>query len=243
MAILVLQHSPAGVPGRLGRTLRDHGLVLDIRRGDLPAEDSANRGVEPIPTDLDEVDGLVILGGPPNVTDIASLPWMQREAELIRRAHAAELPMVGICLGAQLIAHALGGEVRARSAPLAGFSKVSLNAAGQTETITAGLPWDFDQLFLCGQEVSKLPAGAQLLCGGKDVPHAAFRAGLRTYGFLFHFECDEALARNFLKEEGVADPGSAVAASYAAYARVSDRLCANLAAFLFSPLLAPTGRA
>ncbi len=182
MAILILQHSDLGTPGRLGTTLRDHGFRLEFTRPDQPAT-RTNLGV---PKDLDGVEGLVIMGGPQNVTDAANYPWMQQELELIKAAHAAELPVVGVCLGAQMIAQALGGAVGFRSTPSLGFDTLRLNTTGQTDTIFAGMAWNHPQFFSCEQEVQKLPPGAAALAGTKSSPVAAFRAGLRTFGFLFH---------------------------------------------------------
>lgn len=233
MSIIVLQHSESGTPGRLGATLRDHGYRLDIRRPDLK---------DKVPTDLDDVHGLLIMGGPQNVTDIGGLGWMQREVELIKRASDAQLPVIGICLGAQLIAHALGGEVGPREKPSIGFSTVHLNTAGQVETMLSGLAWDHPQVFSCGQEIKALPPGAQLLAGAEGIKHVIFRAGLRTYGFINHFECDRemiaALMKSSEREMAAAGttPGGVAAeveASYAVYARQSDRLCVNLATYTF----------
>lgn len=215
-------------------TLRDHGFKLDIR---FPA-----RG-DPLPTDLDNVQGLVILGGPQNVTDLSQYPWMQREVELIKAAHAKELPVIGICLGAQLIAHALGGKVEARTdKPAIGMFNMALTAAGQTDTFMAGIAWNSPQSLACGQQVTQLPPGATLLASTANTRNAIFRVGLRTFASMPHFECDRAM----LEEMYGASAGEAAAAGvtmqeiqaqierdYPAFARLSDRLCVNLALYAF----------
>jgi len=238
MPIIVFQHSDIGTPGRLGMTLRDHGYTLDIRRADLPPG-PRTKGVPP---DLDNVEGVIILGGPANVTDIASLSWMQAEAEFIRAAHKAQLPIIGICLGGQLIAHALGGEVGPREKPAIGFYPARLNTVGQVEPVLAGLPWEHPQYFSCGQEVKKTPPDCSVLAGSETCKVQAYRVGLRTFGFLFHFECDRPLidaltsaSRKELEANGMT-PGDVAAQAdknYPAYARLSDRLCVNLAALCF----------
>jgi GMP synthase (glutamine-hydrolysing) len=238
MAILVLQHSQVGGPGRLGACLRDHGFRLDIRRPDLHAVGSP----QGLPADLDDVQGMVVLGGPQNVTDIGKHPWMQAEAAMVKAAHERLLPVIGICLGAQLIAHALGGTVAPREKPAVGFYDLQINTTGQTETVLAGIAWTSPQVFSCGQEVTALPPGATLLAGARQTRHAIFRAGVRTFGFICHFECDRpmldalmAVSRGAMPGAGIT-PGEVTAQSdqmYPVYARLSDRLCVNLATYCF----------
>lgn len=235
MAILTFQHWDTGKPGRLGLTFRDHGLKLDIRRPDLDPNC--------VPTDLDDVHGLIILGGPQNVTDINALPWMQRQADLIRKAHAAELPIIGICLGAQLIAHALGGTVAPRAKPSIGFEQMNILVPGQTETLLAGVAWQSPQLFSCGQEITALPPGATLLANTASTKHVIFKAGIRTFASIAHFECDKPMAQQLIADSA-ADAAKAgqtmpelyaqLEQHYANYARLSDRLSVNLATYLFS---------
>ncbi len=245
--ILILQHSDIGGPGRLGACVRDHGFRLDFRRPDKAAHNGIGSDPDPrkpqgVPTDLDNVHGLVILGGPQNVTDVDTYPWMQQEVKLIQQAHAREIPIVGICLGAQLIGHSLGGKVTVREKPAVGFQPLGVTVPGQTETAMAGIAWNHHQLYSCGQEVSTLPAGSTLLMSGKTNKHAAFRVGLRTYAFQFHPECDrpavEALMKSSKREMELAGLTESelrvqIDQHYATYARLSDRLCVNLVTYCF----------
>lgn len=237
MSVLVFQHSDHGMPGRLGVTLRDHGFRLDIRRPDL-----FGVGPKGLPSDLDNVHAIVILGGPQNVTDIARHAWMQHEVELIKQAHARELPVVGICLGQQLIAHALGGQVDKRERPALGFYPVSITVPGQTETMLSGLQWEHQQFFSCGQEVKQLPPGAMLLMTSKHTRNVAFKVGVRTYAFAFHFEVDRPLMEKLIDESKADMVGAGVTPSelkvqqdqqYDRFARLCDRLCVNLTTYCF----------
>lgn len=230
MAIVVLQHEETCRPGRLGATLRDHGFKLDIRRLD--------RG-DPVPGDLDNVHGVVSLGGHQNVDD--GHQWLAREKEFLKAAHEASLPVVGVCLGCQLIAAALGGEVAKMSQPEMGYVEVSLTAAGQTDVILSGIPWRSPQFSHHRYEVSKLPPGAVALASSARCKVQAFRAGMRTYAFQYHFEADRTMAdaliqqgRADLHQAGVSDQEYAKQAdrSYEKFARLGDRLCLNIATLL-----------
>lgn len=207
-----------------------------------------------IPTDFDDVEGLIVLGGPMNVTDDpASVPWMAREIEFIAEAHRRNLPLVGVCLGAQLIATALGGEVGPMTNPAGqptaewGMAPVHQTPPANTDIILAGIPWSMQQFHAHGQEIKKLPPGATALQFSDKCKVQSFRIGLRTYAFQYHFECDLPTIESFLNS---GDPQIALASTdparaiddarvvYEEFARLSDRLCVNLASFLF-----PVGRA
>jgi len=179
MAIIVFQHQESGRPGRLGRALLEEAHHLDIRRLDQGAS---------LPPDLDDVEAVVSLGGRQNVGDNVS--WLREEMDFIKAAHEAGLPVVGICLGAQLIAAALGGQVGPMEKPEIGFHSVSLLPAGQTDTIFLGVAWDSPQFCHHGQTITELPAGATLLASSEACKAQAFKAGMRTYGFQFHFEAE-----------------------------------------------------
>ncbi|MEA5557637.1 type 1 glutamine amidotransferase [Nodularia spumigena] len=233
MAIIVFQHSERGGPGRLGATLRDHGFKLDIRRLDLD-------GAGALPPDLDNVHGIISLGGPQNVGE--SHEWMPGEMALLKQAHERQLPVIGICLGAQVIAATLGGEVGPMEKPELGMPIVSLNPAGQIETMLAGIPWDCPQFSTHGYEVKKLPPGAQVFGGSKQCKVQVFRAGIRTYGFQYHPECDMEMIKAFAAADGAFLERAGMTAQdvllsaerhYEMYARAADRLAVNLAAYLF----------
>lgn len=237
MAILVLQHSDISIPGRLGMTLRDHGHKLRIIRAD--------KG-EPVPPDLDNVDAIVALGGPQNVDENLAAggskwPWMAKEMELLKQAHQRQMPIVGICLGHQMLAAALGGEVARMDRPENGFHDVTIGPPGHTDPILAGVRWTFPAFQSHGREVVKAPPGAQILASSKSCKIQAYRTGLRSYGFQWHFECDRAGIDSLLKS-----PGTSVAESglspdqarkqaddaYPVFARISDRICVNIATML-----------
>lgn len=235
MAIVVFQHGDHVGPGRFGVTLRDHGFSLDIRRVDLPPA----KGGRPVPPDFDNVEGVLALGGVQNIGEPHA--WLNDEASYIKGAHERQIPVIGICLGAQLIAHALGGKVAPMQAPEVGFPTVSLNPVGQVEPLLGGIAWDSPQFSSHGYEITQLPQGATLLGSSKACKNQLFRVGLRTVGIQFHPECDRAMIDRFCSDCTLmprlgltrADIAAQADKSYEMFARLSDRLAVNLVTLLF----------
>lgn len=233
--ILVCQHEPTQGPGRLGATLRDHGFRLDIRNVEPDNPRDA------LPGDLDGIHGILSLGS--RTSTLASSTLLDAERELIRQAHDAGKPVVGICFGHQLVAQALGGKVSQGTALEVGFTTVSIPAGPpQTETVMAGIPWSTPQFQLHEDEVSELPPGAMKLAGSETCDVQAFRVGHRTFGFQYHFEYDRAqiermygLAGEDFQKAELSEDGlnKQLEQHYEMFARTAERLCVNLAAYAF----------
>src|SRR5687768_6982066 len=111
---IILQHVAHEGPGRIIPVFRDFGIQTEVRH--------LYKGDE-VPTDLDEVGALIVLGGPMGVSDLADpkYPYLAKELETIRRIAAADRPLLGICLGAQLLAHAAGAKVHPNEQPELGW--------------------------------------------------------------------------------------------------------------------------
>lgn len=246
MAILIFRHSPHVGPGRVARVFRDLGFKLDLRRLDLVGDAMGKPAGDPslpaarggVPADYDNVDGIISLGGEMNVTDEPRAPWMDREMAFLKGAHERKIPVVGICLGSQMIAAALGGKVAPMpNAPVGemGYQVVNVTVPGQTETMFAGVPWGVRWAQSHGQMVTDAPPGAVVLASSPACKVQAFRVGLRTYGFQFHIEAERSDIPSLF--EG-APPGTIDAAAadsdqqYANFDRVATRLITNLATYL-----------
>jgi GMP synthase (glutamine-hydrolysing) len=179
----ILQHVPYEGPGLIAGLARERGLTLEHRH--------LYRG-EGVPT-VDGLDGLVVLGGPMGVADLDTYPHLAAEIDLLGAASAAGLPVLGVCLGAQLLATALGGEVLRGEEPEIGPGHVTLTAAGREDPVLgpsgASLP-----VLHWHQDTFTIPPGAELLAGSDNYANQAFRHG-RGYGLQFHVELDTALAR------------------------------------------------
>jgi len=234
--ILVFQHSASTGPGRLGVTLRDHGFRLDIRRVDIRPE----QGGHPVPQDLDGYQGVICLGGPQDPDE--HHPWMLDELLRIHEAHKKGIPLLGVCLGCQMMARALGGEIDELDKPEIGFQPVTLNMTGQIEAILAGIPWTTRMFCHHGYGVTALPEGAVSLADSPRVKNQIIRFGPTSYGFQPHIEADRglvdsifALAPDLNSAAGVTADALGAEASqyYARSAEVMDRLAVNLAALLF----------
>lgn len=233
MAILTFQHHPAEPTCRLGEALQDVGhrlRVIELYNG------------EPLPVDLDDVDGVISMGGPMNVDRVGEHPWIEGELDLIKRAHDAKLPVVGICLGAQFIAKALGGEVGPMDAAEVGFGPLKLAFPGTTDPIYAGIPWDTTTFHAHAQQVTELPPGATPLAGSPACKTQAFKVGLTTYAFQYHFEWDRADLARVLSAltPWLTEIGSDIEAikadidnHYGLYRHLGDRLCRTLTDLVF----------
>lgn len=180
MNILVFQHLPVEHPGSFRPLWRRDGIV--------PTVVELDEG-QRIPYDLNPFDALVVMGGPQDVWQEFFYPWLAPEkAAIAHFVRNLRRPFLGICLGHQLLADALGGRVGPMDAPEVGIVEVNLTAEGQRDRLFAGLPAPLTTLQWHGAEVTELPEGATALAGNAHCPIQAFRYGACAYGLQFHVE-------------------------------------------------------
>jgi GMP synthase-like glutamine amidotransferase len=180
----VLQHVSFEGPGLIATIAAERGVQMSICR--LYDED-------PLPR-MDELDGLVVMGGPMSVHDTAQHPYLAEEARLIVSSIDQQIPVLGICLGAQLIAHALGASVYPGRDQEIGTGTVTLTREGRSDPVVGASDQPELSVVHWHGETFDLPGGATLLAESDSYPHQAFRVGKRVYGFQFHLEVDRALA-------------------------------------------------
>jgi GMP synthase-like glutamine amidotransferase len=174
---LVVQHGTGDGPGLLAEWLPAAGLDLDVvcpyAGGRLP--------------DRLRHDALIVLGGSQSATN--DDPVTRAELSLLRDATAGSRPVLGVCLGGQLLARATGGQVRAgEHGPEIGVRLVRKADAASRDPVFGGLPFLPDVVEWHWDEITVLPPGAVLLASGALYPHQAFRLGERAYGLQFHIE-------------------------------------------------------
>ncbi len=148
------------------------------------------------PVNMGDATHLVFLGGPMSVNDEKELPWLKEEKELIRRAVKKRVPVLGLCLGAQLIASAHGAAVY-RFVNESGWYPV--HTTPDSTGVFTSFPNTF-HVFQMHGETFHLPVGGWLQCRGDNVPHQGFRLG-SALGLQFHLEMTESLIRGWTKGE------------------------------------------
>jgi GMP synthase (glutamine-hydrolysing) len=173
-------------------------LVVDPRRGDaLPAPDT--------------LSGVVLTGSHAMVSHRE--PWSERTGAWLARLVAQDTPVLGICYGHQLLAHALGGEAGDHPQGMEiGTVTVTLDEAAATDPLLRGLPAEFQAHVVHRQSALRLPEGAVRLAGNAHEPVQAFRIGGNAWGVQFHPEFDAEAMRGYIDlladdlKSGGADP-------------------------------------
>lgn len=188
--VLVLQLSETNPLGPMEQWLLDAGVQLRTVR---PYAGDSVAG------SLEGVDAVVCLGGEMDAADDVSFPWLPQVRALLSVAVRQGVPVLALCLGAQLLALAAGGAVRAMPAgPEAGLRLVAKRDAAAGDPLLAGLPFTPDVVQFHRAEVSRLPASAQLLAVSEHCTNQAFRVGSCAWGLQFHIETTPDLLRQWM---------------------------------------------
>jgi GMP synthase (glutamine-hydrolysing) len=186
--LLVFQHSAREPLGLLDPMLRAHGFRMRYVNFSRQPE---------VRTDVSRYNGLVVLGGPMNVDQVDRFPHLATEIAAIQEALKRGIPVLGICLGAQLLAAALGANVRPHSVREIGWYRLHPTAAANSDRLCRHFDGS-QHVFQWHAYTFDLPHGAIHLASTPTCPNQAFRFGERAYGLQFHLEADQELIQRWL---------------------------------------------
>ena len=188
--VLVFQHDPFEDLGFFSEVLekqRTAYRVLRLFHGEMPAED------------WEHIGALIILGGPMSVNDEEEYPFLRWEKRIIRAAIDEAVPVVGICLGAQLIAATLGTLVYHGRVKEIGWSPISITPHGQVDSLLGYLP-ENATVFQWHGDGFELPSGAIRLASSVNYENQAFRVGKNIYALQFHLEVTPPMIARWIDE-------------------------------------------
>lgn len=228
MKVIIIKHIDIEGPGTIGDFLDDNNTpykIIDVFNG------------ESLPDSLAGVSATVILGGPMNVYEEDKYPFLKAEDEFLRKVIEKDIPTLGFCLGAQLIARAKDAVVKKNPEKEIGWFKVSLTDNGSNDPLFQGFSSEID-VFQWHGDTFEIPDGGVKLAESEICPNQAFRIGGNIYGLQFHVEVTGDMIEQWIdayKEEleslkGLVDPDKIIsdtklkAESYAAQAK---QFCSN----------------
>jgi GMP synthase (glutamine-hydrolysing) len=189
MQVLVFRHAPFEGLGLIEPALQSR--AIEFTYADL-FRDGA------VPPGAASADGLIFMGGPMSVND--DLAYLRQEERLIVDAVESGTPVLGICLGAQLIARALGGRVYRNPVKEIGWFDVSWTPEAATDALFSGLP-PVENVFHWHGETFDLPAGAVLLASSAACRNQGFRVGRNVYGMQFHLEVTQEIVADWCRQD------------------------------------------
>jgi GMP synthase-like glutamine amidotransferase len=238
--VLVFQHLPVETPGSVGHHLVASGLELSVVELDHG---------QPIPV-LGDYDALVVMGGPMDVWQEELHPWLVAEKQAIRRwVEELDRPFLGVCLGHQLLADSLGGEVGPMPEPEIGVMEIRVTEEGRSDPLVADLAPGFPALQWHGAQVLRPPAGAVVLAHNSHCAVQALRVGSAAWGMQFHIEASPSVVaewsdvpeyRSALAATGDGDPGWMYRAMLANEDAMASA-CATLSSALLTRIRAGIG--
>jgi GMP synthase (glutamine-hydrolysing) len=202
--IYVLQHHPVENLGTIADALEGAALAWQYVR----VADG-----QPVPADMKGAGGLIVMGGPMAVYQTDRYSWLRDEMRLIEGAVKSNLPVLGVCLGAQIVAAALGAKVeRNPKGKEIGWHPVRLHDSAKDDRLMRALPATMTPFHWHG-DIFELPPGAVSLASSDKTPCQAFRHGEKAYGLQFHFEVTresvaamaDAFAKDLIRENIAAD--------------------------------------
>lgn len=186
MRVAIVENTRITHHGQVGVALHEAAALVDVYKP---------WSGQPLPATVD-ADALVVFGGEQAAVDDHTHPYLPDLARLMADFTALDRPVLGICLGSQLLARAYGGENHLGTAPEFGWVDVSLTDAGRADPVLSQVPETFP-IFQWHSDTFTLPEGAVHLAQSPTARHQAFRLGRATYGTQFHFEASRSVVRDW----------------------------------------------
>jgi GMP synthase (glutamine-hydrolysing) len=188
--VTLLQHIHCETPGIISECLQS---------ADIDPRCIRTFEGDPIPSNLDGQAGLIVMGGPMSVYDHDQFPFLLQEQRLIEAALKNDKPVLGVCLGSQLLAATLGAEVKGGAQKEIGWHPITLTQGAASDALWKDLPQQFTAYHWHG-DVFELPHEAVSLASSELTTCQGFRYGANAYGFLFHIEITEKIIQNMVEE-------------------------------------------
>jgi len=188
--ILVIKHISIEGPGTAGDFFEDKGRkirTIELDRG------------QDLPPDLSKIEAVILLGGPMNVYEEGKYPFLKDEDAFLKKAIRENVPTLGICLGAQLLAKACGVKVKKAKEKEIGWYKVSSTDEGRKDPLLAGIASEFDA-FQWHEDTFEIPSDAALLATSNSCRNQAVRFCKNIYGLQFHIEVTGSMIKDWVKE-------------------------------------------
>lgn len=201
MSVLICKNIETEGPGTIGDFLESKGIsssIVDLSKG------------EDIP-DTGGFDTLVMMGGPMSVNEDDIYPYIKKEEALVREFIADGKSVFGVCLGAQIMAKALGSRVYKGKEQEIGWHDIELTPDGIKDCLMRKLAthpdvgdlWKIFKVFHWHGETFDIPEGAVRLAGSELYPNQAFNYGSKAYAFQFHIEVTKEMVYDWLKDEDI----------------------------------------